>query len=243
VAQDCGVTPVAQVVGLSMGEPREIAALRATGPRQGRWRPGMPRWRENKAEVEAWDAVRRRALERLSEQAKLLRADAVVSISARREHEEAMGVVFTGTAVHVADRRDPKDAKPLLTMASASELWQLLRAGIEPAGIAGAFASVETTRSTATRLARLGPNVELSDLTTAVYEARRLAMDRLMSDARRLKADGLLNVDLTHLHDAGGRQPGVRTTAHLLATAIRRPSRLRGGSRQAVVDLRGARPG
>jgi hypothetical protein len=38
-----------------------------------------------------------------------------------------------------------REAAPVLTLASMQELWAMLRAGIEPAGIAGGFASVETT--------------------------------------------------------------------------------------------------
>src|SRR4051812_22515818 len=134
VARDCGVTPLGQVVGLSMGEAREGTVARPTRPGQGRWRLGKPVLSELGSRVEAWDAVRRRSLERLSEQAKLLHANAVVDISARREETHGMGMVFTGTAVRLADWRRPKDAQPVLTLASAPELWQLLRAGIEPVG-------------------------------------------------------------------------------------------------------------
>jgi uncharacterized protein YbjQ (UPF0145 family) len=247
VAADCGVTPIGQVVGLSMGEAREGSLPSPTRGGQRRSLLGLPRWGESKARVEAWDAVRRRGLERLSAQAELLQANAVVEISARREETHGMGMVFTGTAVRVADWRRPKDAQPVLTLASAPDLWQLLRAGIEPVGIAGAFACVETAASKSTRRATLAraPNVELRDLTTAVYEARRLAMERLVNDARRLRADGLLDVDLAHLHRSEGRVPGLQTTVHLLGTAIRRV-KARGhgpGQPRPVVDLHGARLG
>src|SRR4051794_31551712 len=54
VARDCGVTPIGQVVGLSMGEAREGSPPRATHTGQRRSRLGVPRWGESKAHVEAW---------------------------------------------------------------------------------------------------------------------------------------------------------------------------------------------
>lgn len=222
-ARDCGVTPIGQVVGISMGEAL-FGWVQTTHGAQGRQRLGAPRWRELTGPVHVWSTVRRRALGRLSAQAKLLDADAVVEIKARRDESrsESLGMVFTGTAVRVERWRRSADDEPVLTLATAPELWAMLRAGVEPVGVAGAFAGVETTASLSTRIGNVPPNVELDDLTTAIYEARRLALGRLVRDAEGLQADGLLNVDFDHLHRSGGTLPGLHTTVHLLATAFRR---------------------
>lgn len=105
----------------------------------------------------------------------------------------------------------------------------MLRCGIEPAGIAGGFARVETLPSSATVVASLGrrrrtPNVELEDLTKSVYEARRLALERVVSDARALNADGLLGIDLKleGAEPRRSRPPAPTLTVHVLASAVRR---------------------
>jgi uncharacterized protein YbjQ (UPF0145 family) len=231
-AEDLRLTPVAQVVGASGGELR-WGVLKTTEPGQGRARLGRPRWRELTGPIRSWDEVRRRALERLRRQAETLGANAVVGLTPKRTDprewrlEEAIEYVFTGTAVRIEGLRRPRDARPLVTLASAQDLWQLLRAGVEPVGVAGSFASVHTTVSASSFGAGVGParwapNTELEDLTKSAYETRRLALERLRADAHGLDADGLIGIDIEHQQRSGGNLPGVEITMHLLATAIRK---------------------
>lgn len=234
VAADADVTPVAQVVGFAGGDIRR-GVIRTTRPGQGRLRIGTARWRERSGPVQSWAGLRRRALGRLSQQAALLGANAVVGIRAERRVErpdrtlDEVGELgrwqFLGTAVRVGGLRTDT---PVLTLASAAELWALLRAGLAPAGVAGGFASVETLLSrqsmAATRRSARRPNVELGDLTEAAYEVRRLAMERLQADARTLGADGLIGVEL-HLDGLDGPRVGPcapTLSVHVLATAVRR---------------------
>ena len=240
---DRHLIPIAQVAGLSTGVLRS-GVLRTTRPGQGRARLGRPRWRERSGEIQSWDTVRRRALGRLARQAELLGANAVVGLRARRDTPQAVGeeyfveYVFTGTAVHVDGLRRPKDSPPLVTLASPQELWRLLRAGVEPAGVAGSFASVHTTVGFSTLKTRWAPSAELEDLTRSAYEARALALDRLRADARGLGAAGVIGIDMEHQHRSGGNLPGIEITIHLLATALRK----RAGSGlepEPVMRLRG----
>jgi uncharacterized protein YbjQ (UPF0145 family) len=235
VGRDMDVGPIGQVVGFSAGQLLE-GTLRTTEPGQGRARVGQPRWRERTGPIRSWDAVRRRALARLREQAGLLDANAVVGIKARRwvgggpSDLLAVEQSFDGTAVRVEGWRRPREAPPVLTLASAEELWLLLRAGIEPAGIAGSFASVHTRVSASSLRLGLGAgrwasSAELADLTKSAYEARRLALERLRADARGLDAHGLIGIDMEHGQRSGGRLPGVEIIVHLLATAVRRRGR------------------
>jgi uncharacterized protein YbjQ (UPF0145 family) len=233
VGGDLRIVPVAQVVGLSDGVLRE-GFRRTTSPGQGRARAGRPRWRERTGPIRSWDTVRARALGRLQRQAELLDANAVVGLTPRRraagptESDHArVEYVFTGTAVRIEGLRRPSDAPPLVTLASVQELWRLLQAGLEPVGVAGSFASVQTTVSgsslaVATGMRRRTAGVELEDLTKSVYEARRLALERLRADARGLGAAGLIGIDMEHQHRSGGKLPGLEITIHLLATALRR---------------------
>ena len=233
IAQDAEIEPVGQVVGLSIGAIRR-GYLRTTRRGQGRVRIGVPRWREYTGAQASWTELRRRALARLRQQATMLGANAVVGVSAERELEsfDAEGIQtghmrFFGTAARV--RAWSRDTQPVVTLASPQELWSMLRAGLRPVGIAGGFAAVETLPSTATVFASLArprrtPNVELPDLTESVYEVRRLAMERLVADARSLEADGLLGVDLKLEGDDVGRSrlPGRTVSVHVLASAVRR---------------------
>jgi uncharacterized protein YbjQ (UPF0145 family) len=227
VAADAGIEPVGQVVGLSVGRIQQ-GYIRTTRPGQGRLRVGVARWRERTGPLTTWTGLRQRALARLTQQARIVGAAAVVGIVAERELEEvdelpAAQVRFSGTAVRV--RGWARRTEPVLTLASPQELWAMLRAGLEPVGIAGAFASVETLPSRATMSRRrTTPNVELEDLTESVYEARRLAMERLRADARAIKADGVVGVDLD-LEEAHHGRLRMTMTVHVLASAVRRVRR------------------
>ena len=239
-AADARIEPLGQVVGFSSGE-KLLGVVRTTRPGQRRARLGEPRWRELSGPVRAWATVRRHARWRLAEQAKLLGADAVVGVRAsRREHGafggfgtggepsgEALEVVeleLLGTAVRMPGLRRGRDAGPLLTLASAQELWALMRAGVEPVGIVGGYANVETRPSATTALVAVGTaNAELPDPTIAIYEARQLAMRRLVADARGIGAGGVLGVDLHDRHERGsGRVPALRVEVHVLGSAVRR---------------------
>ncbi len=75
----------------------------------------------------------------------------------------------------------------------------MLRSGIEPVGIVAGFARIEATPS-ATTIAKtrmrgtVAANIELGDLTRSVYESRRRALRRLMTDAHALKASGVVGI-------------------------------------------------
>jgi uncharacterized protein YbjQ (UPF0145 family) len=195
-----------------------------------RWGGESARWRERTGPLKSWTALRQRALARLAKQATLLGADAVIGVKSQREVEHApegatAQMRFAGTAVRV-DAWRRRAASPVLTLASAQELWSMLRCGIQPAGVAGGFARGDIVPSTALVVgARLGtPNTELKDLTRSVSEVRRLALARLVADARALEADGLLGIALESEDAEPGRFGGLGTglTVHVLASAVRR---------------------
>ena len=231
VGLDAGITPVGQVVGFAGGMLRQ-GVLRTTEPGQGRTRTGEARWRERSGRAKSLAAIRGRALGRLVKQAELLGADAVVGIEASRRMKAAdegpsVEYVFNGTAVRTDSLRRPRDAPPLLTLASPQELWRLLRAGIEPVGIVASHANVQVllSRSTLGILSVTGrwmENAELPDLTKAVYECRRLALQRLRADAGGLDADGIIGVDMDYHGGLGNDPPGVEVSVDLLASAVRR---------------------
>jgi uncharacterized protein YbjQ (UPF0145 family) len=218
VGLDAGITPVGQVVGFAGGLLRQGT--------------GEARWRERSGRAKSLAAIRGRALGRLVKQAELLGANAVVGIEARRrmkdvEEGPSVEFVFNGTAVRTDSPDRPRDAPPLLTLASPQELSLLLRTGIEPVGIVASHANVQVvlSRSTLGTLSATGRwmrNAELPDLTKAVYECRRLALERLRADAGGLDADGIIGVDMDYQGRLGNDPPGIEITVDLLATAVRR---------------------
>ena len=237
VAEARGVRPLGSVLGIATGEIGDSYARPPTTAAVG----GPQRaWREDGLRISTWGTIRRRALVRLSEEAKLLGANAVIGIVARREfHPSGEGSppighgswCLTGTAVAIDAWRGRKSS-PVMTLASARELSLMLDVGVEPVGVASAMAEVQTTvsRETAGLMRRRQPrNCELQDLTTSVYEARRLAIRRLAADARALGATGVLGLELAFEQHGSMRRTLIPWTlsVHVLATAIRRSARRR----------------
>jgi uncharacterized protein YbjQ (UPF0145 family) len=198
VAADYGLEPVGQVVGASSCVLLEGVVRRTRGP-QGRLAPGAPVWRERDGPIRSWAAARQRALSRLSQQARTLGGDAVLGLRAEvKQHAGTVEVVFTGTVVR--DRASTKRTReqPVLGVVSVVDFVKLRDAGVKVVGVVGSSSSVSVEPGAVTLQVFRGQgiNSELSDLTEGVYEARRLALDRLRGDARRLKADGVIGADL-----------------------------------------------
>jgi uncharacterized protein YbjQ (UPF0145 family) len=226
------VEPVGQVIGASACRLAVGVVHRTRGP-AGRLPLGSPMWREHDGPIQSWTTARRRAVGRLVEQAKLLEADAVLgvapSLATQGGDPPVVEVVLTGTAVRTRDQKNDRGrgSDPVVGLVSVSEFCLLRRAGVQVLGVVGSCSSVEVQLGTASRSALGGRwtgvgNVELRDLSDGVYEARRLAVERLCSEARGLKASGVISVDLGRWladPDAASSHSGV--TVHLLGTAIR----------------------
>jgi uncharacterized protein YbjQ (UPF0145 family) len=230
VAEASGIEALGQLVGVSHCA-LSLGVIRRTRGPTGRLPVGSSAWRERSGPIRSWTTARTHALARLRTQAKILNANGVLGITAKLiedKAEPAVQVVLTGTAVRIPTTSRPTDAPPVLGLISPQELCLLRQAGVEVVGVAGSDSSVEVTpgsstrRALAGRLARVGSQ-ELDDLTVGVYEARRLAVERLRADARALNATGVIGADLSGSLDQ--HHITVRRTTvsvHLLATAVRR---------------------
>ncbi len=160
--------------------------------------------------------VRRRALDRLQQEAALLGAHGVLGVklafSTRQVPAEQGGELLeysaTGTAVRMTQGTPPP--RPFLCNLTASEFWTLRRAGYRPCGIAlGACAWYHVASPTlrqlrASRLGR-GPleNMEFPEYSQAVQETRHLANDRLTRDAAQGLGEGVLGLYLDTKLTAG----------------------------------------
>jgi uncharacterized protein YbjQ (UPF0145 family) len=223
-----GIEPVGQVLGASSCRLAVGVVRRTRGP-AGRLPVGAPSWHEFDGPVRSWTTVRQRALARLLAQASTLGADLVLGVRARRNvrggQPGLVEMVLTGTAVRVERREERPVRSPVAALTSPQEFCLLRRAGIGVVGIAGSFSSVHVSAGvTAAGAWRHGStNQELADLTTGVYEARRLAVDRLRAEAKALGASGVIGVDIADslgAHDGG--RAGMTITVHALGSAITR---------------------
>lgn len=89
------------------------------------------------------------------------------------------------------------DGPPFLSDLSARDFVVLTRAGWWPLGLAaGASFVIAPRRSARQWAAQQGQNVELPNLTEALYEAREGAMERMQRSGLELEADGVVGVKL-----------------------------------------------
>ncbi len=147
----------------------------------------------------AWDQARRRALDRLTEEARAVGADAVVGVEIRRgEHDWAAGsvdFVVSGTAIRLPG--SDGGGWPVLSDLSIGDYWKLHQAGYAPVGLVAAtavFFVSPSSRTQWTRFTTTGRNQELTDYTQGFYAARETALRYISSQADSCKADGIVGV-------------------------------------------------
>lgn len=153
--------------------------------------------------ADAWNLARRRALDRLTEEACQVGADAVVGVEVRRgDHDLARGTieyVVTGTAI----RLPGGEAKgwPVLTDISAQDYWRLRCAGYEPTGLLASTTVVFASPPRATRMQRLrttNQNQELEELSRAFHAARDTIRARLLGQVSDAHGTGAVGVQFEH---------------------------------------------
>jgi uncharacterized protein YbjQ (UPF0145 family) len=165
---------------------------------------------------DAWNEVRRRALNRLALEAGHVGADAVVGVDLRTgAHdwaENSIEYVVIGTAVRhakdpdsAAQARDaPGGGAPVLTELSVADYWKLVQAGMQPLGVvawsSAFFVRASYNTQMISGIGGLGftQNQELPEFTQGFYEARELVMGRMTAQAAQLGASGVVSVRINH---------------------------------------------
>jgi uncharacterized protein YbjQ (UPF0145 family) len=186
---------------------------------------------------EAWNEVRRRALNRLEQEATHAGADAVVGVQVRTAYHEwaegALEYVVLGTAVSRAGAKT--GGHPVMTELSVADYAKLLNAGVEPLGIVAwtsvFFVAGEEMAMSSGLGGRMMFNVneEMRGFTQGVYSAREQTMERLGYQAQQLGANGIVGVRISHTmrpHDVGGggvqgTRRGLMITFEAIGTAVR----------------------
>jgi uncharacterized protein YbjQ (UPF0145 family) len=152
---------------------------------------------------EAMYSARQLAMTRMEEEADQLGADGVVGVRldiGRYEWGQDMAeFIAIGTAVKHRDgvlHRAP-NGRPFTSDLSGQDFWTLLRTGHRPVGmVMGSCVYHVAHRGMLQSMAQTGRNVELSNFTQALYDARELAMERMQSEAQEIGAEGIVGVDL-----------------------------------------------
>jgi hypothetical protein len=153
--------------------------------------------------TDAWNLARRRALERLREEAIEVGADAVVGVHLRHsDHDIGKGTiecVVSGTAVRLP--HSPGAASPALSALSVQDYWRLNETGHEPVGLLATTVAVfaSPARSTRVRRARtISQNQELGELSRAFQVARETVRTKLRGQISDARGTGAVGVGFSH---------------------------------------------
>jgi uncharacterized protein YbjQ (UPF0145 family) len=153
--------------------------------------------------TDAWNTARRRALDRLREEALQVGADAVVGVHLRgSDHDLGKGTieyVVTGTAIRRPN--SPETSSPTLTDLSVQDYWQLHSAGHEPVGLVATTAVVFASPPRYTRWRRVrttAQNQELTELSSAFQLAREAVRESLRGQVADAKGMGAVGVGFSH---------------------------------------------
>lgn len=152
---------------------------------------------------DAWNLARRRALDRLTEEALQAGADAVVGVHLHRsDHDLGSGTieyVVMGTAVRLPG--SDGSSWPILTDVSVQDYWRLRSRGHEPAGLLATTSVWFAAPARATRMRRarsVSQNQELEELSRGFQAARDTVRARLLGQVGDAHASGAVGVELSH---------------------------------------------
>jgi uncharacterized protein YbjQ (UPF0145 family) len=205
LTQQCGFRPVGQVMGTCV---YHVGYQFQPGGWQGDG--------ELAVLTQANYDARHRAMNRLRQEAELLKADGVVGVRLHRKSPLDANIIefqAIGTAIR-ATEGSPRSEPPFLSLLSGQDHFTLLKSGYAPLDVAMGNCSWYETSSWQTRQAVQGgifgggwQNQELTDFTQAVYTARELAMTRMTGECRQAHGDGLVGVTVEpeiRVVEAGG---------------------------------------
>jgi len=222
---ECGYMPLGQVMGSSVYNMGwQFMA--------GRTAFGYYGSGELETLTEAHINARRLAMNRMMQEAKLLKADGVVGVRLqRRENDIEPGMiefVAIGTAVRKKDAPPLADgANPFTSSLSGQDLWMIEHEGLEPAGFTfGTSIYFQIPDWRGQNVLWSWSNAEMTSLTQGFYTAREIAMDRLFREALAVNASGVIDVtvenDYRRYTDDHNNLIGIIVTFTAYGTAVMR---------------------
>lgn len=174
----------------------------------------MANWGQNQEMdvlTQAMYHARELAMTRMEEEAEALGADGIVGVRlevTRHEWGEDLAeFVAIGTAIRSRSGQHFRNTHgmPFTSDLSGQDFWTLLRAGYRPVGMVMGNCVYHVSRQGIGQwFSRVGRNVEMTNYTQALYDARELAMERMQAEALSLQAQGIVGAQIVeHSHGWG----------------------------------------
>lgn len=191
LVKELGFEPVGMVVGCSIYH---------IGYQQSNWNQNQ----EMTVLSQAMYHARELAMSRMEEEADAIGADGIIGVRLTAKHMEwetnLAEFVAIGTAV-CAPNQDVNwrtvENKPFTSDLSGQDFWTLMRAGYRPLGLVmGNCVYHVAHQSFGQWWKNVGQNVEMTNFTQALYDARELSMERMQAEAAHLKAEGIVGVQI-----------------------------------------------
>jgi uncharacterized protein YbjQ (UPF0145 family) len=190
LVKEAGFEPLGLVLGSSIYH---------IGFQQAMWNQSM----EMTVLTQAMYHARELAMTRMEEEADQLGADGIVGVRLTIGRydwgADLAEFIAVGTAVKHAGgvlHRAP-GGRPFTSDLSGQDFSTLLRAGYRPVGLVMGNCVYHVARQgMMASLRQFGRNIEMTNFTQALYEARELAMGRMQAEAEALQAGGLVGVQL-----------------------------------------------
>jgi uncharacterized protein YbjQ (UPF0145 family) len=190
LVKEAGFEPLGLVLGSSIYH---------IGFQQAMWNQSM----EMTVLTQAMYHARELAMTRMEEEADQLGADGIVGVRLTiGRYDWGMDLaefIAVGTAVkhRGGELHRAPGGRPFTSDLSGQDFSTLLRAGYRPVGLVMGNCVYHVARQgMMASLRQFGRNIEMSNFTQALYEARELAMGRMQSEAEALAAGGLVGVQL-----------------------------------------------
>ena len=166
----------------------------------------MAAWSQNQEMnvlTQAMYHARELAMTRMEEEANALSADGIVGVRlevTRHEWGESLAeFVAIGTAIRARSGQSYRNVRglPFTSDLSGQDFWTLLRTGYRPVGMVMGNCVYHVARQGMGQwLKQVGQNVEMTNYTQALYDARELAMERMQAEAISLGAQGVVGAQI-----------------------------------------------
>lgn len=148
--------------------------------------------------------ARELAMTRMQEEAEALGADGIVGVRLTVKHmawePNIAEFVAIGTAVKSRDNSlsyRTNKGKPFTSDLNGQDFWTLLKAGYRPLGLVmGNCVYHVAYQGFGQWVKNIGKNVEMTNFTQALYEARELSMERMQVEAQHLEAEGIIGANI-----------------------------------------------
>lgn len=153
--------------------------------------------------TQAMYSARELAMERMEAEADALGADGIIGVRLKvNRHawgESLVEFVAIGTAIYARDGSNWRapSGMPFTSDLSGQDFWMLLKSGYRPVSLVMGNCVYHVAHQTLGGwFKRIGQNVEMTEFTQGLYDARELAMERMQYEAQVDRASGVVGAEV-----------------------------------------------